>query len=168
VHKGAAVLKEAMARVKARNLQLTVVDYGLSKGEERVLDWGGLDVRFTGPRPIAEMADFYRSMDILLAPSIWPESFGLVTREALSAGVWVIATAVGALAEPIEPGVNGSVIPARDSAALAEAIDFAASPDGAAARAGWRVQAGIWLKELPRTDNIATLHKRYGELIYVQ
>ena len=168
VHKGAAVLKEAMARVKARNLQLTVVDYGLSKGEERALDWGGIDVRFTGPRPIAEMADFYRSMDILLAPSIWPESFGLVTREALSAGVWVIATAVGALAEPIEPGVNGSVIPARDSAALAEAIDFAASPDGAAARAGWRVQAGIWLKELPRTDNIATLHKRYGELIYVQ
>jgi glycosyltransferase involved in cell wall biosynthesis len=168
VHKGAAVLKEALASVKARNLELTIIDYGLGKGEVRKLEWGGLDVCFTGPRALGEMAEFYGSLDVLLAPSIWPESFGLVTREALSAGVWVIGSDVGALAEPIEQGVNGSVIPARDPRALAEAIEFAASPAGAAARAGWRAQAGIWLRELPRSDNLATLHRHYGELTKAQ
>ena len=48
-----------------------------------------------------EMNQFYASQDVLVAPSIWPESFGLVTREALSAGLWVIASDSGALAEPL-------------------------------------------------------------------
>ena len=48
-----------------------------------------------------KMPIFYSNHDVLIAPSIWPESFGLVTREALSAGLWVIASDAGALAEPI-------------------------------------------------------------------
>ena len=48
------------------------------------------------------MAHFYAEQDVLIAPSIWPESFGLVTREALSAGLWVIASDAGALAVPIQ------------------------------------------------------------------
>jgi glycosyltransferase involved in cell wall biosynthesis len=56
------------------------------------------------------MQTFYTSQDVLIAPSIWPESFGLVTREALAAGLWVIASQAGALAEPIEHDVNGFVV----------------------------------------------------------
>ena len=168
VHKGAAVVREAVARVKTRDLELTVIDYGLGRQEEHIIDWGGIDVCFKGPRGLGEMGDFYASMDVLLAPSIWPESFGLVTREALSAGVWVIATDIGALAEPIEQGVNGAIVPARDAQALADALDYAASLEGTAARMGWRSQAGIWLKELPPNDNLATLHARYGESINAQ
>jgi glycosyltransferase involved in cell wall biosynthesis len=56
------------------------------------------------------MQTFYTSQDVLIAPSIWPESFGLVTREALAAGLWVIASQAGALAEPIEHAVNGLVV----------------------------------------------------------
>jgi len=167
VHKGAAVVREAMARLREKNIELTIVDYGLGKGETRRTMWGGMEVCFVGPRALDEMANFYASIDVLLAPSIWPESFGLVSREALSAGLWVIGTDVGALSEPIEQGVNGAVIPARDPQALADAIDFAASPEGTVARAGWRAQAGIWLKELPKTDNLATLHARYGEFRHV-
>ena len=64
--------------------------------------WGEVDVRFIAPLPLAEMQEFYQSIEVLIAPSIWPESFGLVTREALSAGVWVIAAESGALAEPVQ------------------------------------------------------------------
>jgi glycosyltransferase involved in cell wall biosynthesis len=59
---------------------------------------------------MAEMQTLYTSQDVLIAPSIWPESFGLVTREALAAGLWVIASRAGALAEPIEHAVNGLVV----------------------------------------------------------
>ena len=71
-----------------------------------------------------KMPEFYSEQDVLLAPSIWPESFGLVTREALSAGLWVIASDAGALAEPIlnTPEKNGTVIQPNNLEDLVSAI----------------------------------------------
>ena len=56
------------------------------------------------------MHEFYAQQDVLLAPSLWPEPFGLVTREALSAGLWVLASDRGAIGEEVSHGVNGWVI----------------------------------------------------------
>ena len=71
-----------------------------------------------------EMHKFYASQDILVAPSIWPESFGLVTREALSAGLWVIASNSGALAEPLlkSERPQGTVIRPNNLDDLVQAI----------------------------------------------
>ena len=67
---------------------------------------------------------FYSDQDVLIAPSIWPESFGLVTREALSAGLWVIASDAGALAEPIlnTQEKKGSVIQPNNLSDLVQAL----------------------------------------------
>jgi glycosyltransferase involved in cell wall biosynthesis len=164
VHKGAGVLLEACRMIKAGNIKLTIVDHALPPGESHDVEWGAIAVRFVAPRPLAEMEDFYRSIDVLIAPSIWPESFGLVTREALTAGVWVIAAESGALAEPVQEGINGSVVPPRDAKALAEAIERAASPDGRAARRRWREDAleGRGLAQPP--DNADALHRIYSEI----
>ena len=45
--------------------------------------------------------------DVLVVPSICEETFSLVTREALQAGLPVIAARRGALPEVIQDGVNG-------------------------------------------------------------
>ena len=73
---------------------------------------------------MAMMSQFYASQDVLIAPSIWPESFGLVTREALSAGLWVIASEAGALADPIRDSAApvGTIVPPNDLDALVAAI----------------------------------------------
>ena len=55
----------------------------------------------------ADMIEFYRQIDVLIAPSMWPESFGLITREAALAGLWVVASDAGGLAEHIDHGKNG-------------------------------------------------------------
>ena len=55
------------------------------------------------------MPQFYSNIDVLVAPSVWAESFGLITREAVLAGVWVVASNKGGLAEDITPGINGDV-----------------------------------------------------------
>jgi len=68
------------------------------------------------------MQSFYASQEVLIAPSIWPESFGLVTREALAAGLWVIASRAGALAEPIQHGVNGLAVEPGSIAGLQAAL----------------------------------------------
>ena len=93
LHKGYHLMRRAVhALPPGLGLVFTVVDHRLaSRTEHYTATWNGYDVRFIAPIPMAMMSQFYASQDVLIAPSIWPESFGLVTREALSAGLWVIA-----------------------------------------------------------------------------
>lgn len=53
------------------------------------------------------LADFYRSARILVVPSIWYETFGIVAAEAMSHGVPVVASRFGALQYTIKDGVSG-------------------------------------------------------------
>ena len=124
VHKGYAIFRAAVQQAglgaKAR---ITVIDHRLDEGDPSYsLQWGGTPVRFCASIPMAKMNGFYASQDVLVAPSIWPESFGLVTREALQLGLWVIASDIGALAEPIRNGVNGRKVEARNIQHLSKAL----------------------------------------------
>ena len=87
------------------------------------MQWGETSVCVIPPVPMAAMAAFYAEQDVLLAPSIWPESYGLVSREALSAGLWVVASDIGAMADPIRHGENGHRVPAGDASALAAVLE---------------------------------------------
>jgi glycosyltransferase involved in cell wall biosynthesis len=86
---------------------------------------------------------FYRSIDVLVVPSIWAEPFGYVCIEALSYGIPVIVARSGALAEIVEPGKSGLVFKAGDHQALAACLRKLAGDrdlvrnlhEGAAARA---------------------------------
>ena len=53
------------------------------------------------------MVNLYQKIDVLFAPSLWPESYGLVTREAAASGCWVVASSLGGIGEGIIHGVNG-------------------------------------------------------------
>jgi glycosyltransferase involved in cell wall biosynthesis len=60
--------------------------------------------------PAEDMSELYSEIDVLVATSTWPESFGLVSREALSLNKWVIATDLGAMSEDIINNKNGTII----------------------------------------------------------
>jgi glycosyltransferase involved in cell wall biosynthesis len=76
-------------------------------------------VIFHGATP--DPAPLYRAADFAVVPSHW-ESFGLSAAEAMSSGLAVVASAVGGLTDYVVDGVNGLLVPARDPAALAVAI----------------------------------------------
>ena len=59
--------------------------------------------------------------DVVLVPS-HEEAFGLVAAEAIAAGRWVVARAVGGLPEVIEDGVNGTLVRDGDFAAALAAV----------------------------------------------
>jgi glycosyltransferase involved in cell wall biosynthesis len=63
----------------------------------------------------ATMDAFFESIDVLLFPTQWKESFGLTIREALVRNVWVITTDAGGVVEDIEVGNNGYIIPLSDT-----------------------------------------------------
>lgn len=62
----------------------------------------------------------FSRIDLLVVPSVVPESFGLVVAEAMSARVPVIVSNAGALPEVL--GAEDDVFPAGDPSALASAI----------------------------------------------
>ena len=67
--------------------------------------------------------EFFGSVDVLLFPSQWKESYGLTVREAMLRGVWPIVTDGGGTVENIIPGRNGTVVPLDGGhLELAEAI----------------------------------------------
>ena len=124
-HKGYYVLVTAAESLPPNlGIEFTVVDHSLiSSADNYQSKWGEYQVNFVAKIKMTDMAEFYSSQDILLAPSIWPESFGLVTREALSAGLFVIASDIGALAEPIlDDNSNGIKIKPGSPDQLRDAI----------------------------------------------
>lgn len=70
--------------------------------------------------PVHEMPDFYRVLDLFVAPQRW-EGFGLTPLEAMACAVPCIATTVGAFPELIAPE-TGALIAPQDTAAMTEAI----------------------------------------------
>jgi glycosyltransferase involved in cell wall biosynthesis len=81
---------------------------------------GGLrgKVVFEGWRD--DLDDWLAAMDVLLVPSV-VESFGRAALDGMAAGTPVVAAAVGGLAEIVEDGVSGLLVPGRSPEKMAEA-----------------------------------------------
>ncbi len=85
-------------------------------------------VRFAGYTPVEQTVFYYALATVFVLPSVTvpagKETWGLVVNEAMNQGTPVITTdAVGAAAGGlVQDGVNGFVVPERDSAALAQAL----------------------------------------------
>lgn len=65
------------------------------------------DATFVMTKSPAELAEFYRGARILVVPSLWAETFGIVAAEAMSHGIPVVASRIGALQETVRDGETG-------------------------------------------------------------
>lgn len=78
------------------------------------------NVSFMGHRQ--DVPDVLSRVDILVAPSVEPESFGRVILEAQAASVPVVATQTGGFVEIIDQQQTGLLVPPKDVDALALAV----------------------------------------------
>lgn len=121
--KGFIYLLKALTMVKS-DVRLIVVDGGAPhrKITNRVIDLLGIRDRifFAGTASNDELVKLYSQSSAAIVPSVY-EGFGFPAGEAMACGVPVISSDGGALPEVV--GDAGIVVPARDSAALAGAID---------------------------------------------
>ncbi len=124
--KGLDLLISAFSRLPDENIELAI--YGREDVEphytRHIHDIARKDLRikFMGAFPAAKKQEIYDQIDIVVIPSITHETFSFVAREALSAGVPVIASAMGALKEIINSEKNGYLFPAKNVAALSKII----------------------------------------------
>lgn len=121
-HKGAFLIEAALRQGEYSNLHMTMIDGRLHTGQKIQTFWGSTPVTLCGPYPQNRISDLYEELDVLLAPSLWPESYGLVAREAASCGIWVVASTMGAIGEGIKDGENGFLIDVSHPGPLKEAL----------------------------------------------
>ncbi len=79
-------------------------------------------VHHMGSIPHARVPDALRSIDVLVAPSIWLENSPLVIREALAAGIPVVTSDIGGMAELVRHGENGLLFAAGSVSGLRAAL----------------------------------------------
>jgi glycosyltransferase involved in cell wall biosynthesis len=102
------VLGDGSERERVRH---TVVDLGLEK-----------HVELCGEVSSEEVASRLRGSDALVLPSL-DEGLPTVILEAMASGIPVVASDCGGVREAITDGVEGFVVPPRDSGALTRALE---------------------------------------------
>jgi len=130
--KGLEYLIEAFQEIHARYPQHVLVlaggeldyqrDYALSLHEQ--VRQRGLEgrIRFTSFINGDEIERLFAHCEFVVLPYTYSISSSLPLSFAMQYGKPVIATRLGTLAEEVEDGVTGLLVPARDSAALSEAM----------------------------------------------
>lgn len=123
-HKGVDVLIDAVDRLVPELVDLTVYGYGEPDSPylATLLGRARDNLRFAGRYDNQRLPEILTGLDVIVIPSLWHETFSIVAREALLAGVPVVASDLGALPEVIRDGKTGVLFPAGNSGALAEVL----------------------------------------------
>jgi glycosyltransferase involved in cell wall biosynthesis len=123
--KNFAMLVEAAAVLQERQPDFCVLVAG--EGELRGslqarIDDLGLSGRMRLLGNVTDLGDLMQAADLFVLPSLW-EGLPLVLLEALAAGLPVIATRIRGVAEVIQDGTQGRLVPAGDSKTLAAVLE---------------------------------------------
>lgn len=110
LEKGGDLIYKTLCLREFDNLRFVLVDHTMPRGQSRSELWGRNLVSIVGKYEQSNIGELYEQLNVILAPSICVESFGLVVREAISIGRWVVVSDRGALSEKVNQGVNGYVV----------------------------------------------------------
>lgn len=100
--------------------------YGRRTMPDHALAGFGSSVVFHGNVPMGELSEAYQRASMLVFPTLC-DGFGLVVGEAFAHGLPVITTPNAGAADLIVEGRNGFLVPAGDSDALAERMEWCMS-----------------------------------------
>ncbi len=119
--KGLSILLRAFEALRDHvPATLTLVGASSEEVAHMTLDDRGIRAlgKVSESRKLAELA----RADVLCAPSLGGESFGMVITEGLAAGTPVLASDIPGYRDVLRDGIDGQLVPAGDPLALAEAM----------------------------------------------
>jgi len=128
--KGLRVLLEAFARLRARVPESSLVIAGASRRQvvEEARTGFGTSLDLTGVEALGWVADEEKvaqlgEAEVLCAPSLAAESFGIVLAEGMAAGVPVVASDLPGYRAVLRDGAAGRLVPPGDPDALSGALE---------------------------------------------
>ncbi len=159
-HKGLRVLLEAYEGLPEHaRPPLLLIGTRQADTPERFPE--GVSVIYDAPH--AAVLAAYDGAVVGVVPSLWAEPFGQVAVEAMARGLPVVASVHGALADIVDHGETGLLVPPGDAVALRQALRALLADPALRARMG---QAG---RRRARQFALSTVTTRveaaYGELL---
>ncbi|HEX5896054.1 MAG TPA: glycosyltransferase family 4 protein, partial [Thermoleophilaceae bacterium] len=127
--KGLPVLLRAFEALRAVDVpaRLTVAGPTAEEVEPLLLDPEGIEI--AGQVDDAEKWRLLGAADLLCAPSLGGESFGMVLTEAFAEGTPVVASDIAGYRDVVRNGADGVLVPRGDATAMAVALrDLAIDP----------------------------------------
>lgn len=125
-----------------RDLPLKLIGGGLEADTMRQLiqQYRLENVEFLGPRPRHEVFTALQQARVLVFPSEWYETFGMVLIEAFACGVPVIASRLGAMSDIVTDRQTGLLFQPGDAMDLAAQVRWAIEHPAALAAMGLRAR----------------------------
>ncbi|HQY46113.1 MAG TPA: glycosyltransferase [Usitatibacteraceae bacterium] len=122
--KGHRYLFEAFAGLADRQARLVVVGDGPQREAlEALAKELAIEPRVTFAGNREDVAPWLRALDLFCLPSYANEGVPQALMQAMASGLPVISTPVGSIAEIVEDGVSGVLVPPEDANALRAAIE---------------------------------------------
>jgi len=141
------LLIEAVAGIEDPSIILLVVGGGYGEPEYRAQTRRlGVEDRviFAGPKsPYGDLPDHYRLGDVLVLPSTYSESFGLVVLEAMASGIPPVVSSLPGPSSLVQDGEDGLVVSAGDVVDLKRKILLLAGNAGNRKRMGDRAREKV-------------------------
>jgi glycosyltransferase involved in cell wall biosynthesis len=172
-YKGHAVLLDAVRLLRARLPALRVVVVGdgeLRRSLEARIARDGLRevVELRGALPHQEIPVVLGGATALVLPSVTSrdgqmEGIPVALMEAMAAGVPVVATRLSGIPELVRDGESGLLVPERDPAALAAAMERLAADPALAARLAEGGRRAV-REGFHRAGNVARLARLFAEV----
>jgi phosphatidylinositol alpha-mannosyltransferase len=165
--KGLPVLLRAFAELRRRQPHVTLTIMGAtrrqiveqsSSGPEREIDLAGVEA--LGWVTDGEKVEQLAQAELICAPSLAAESFGIVLIEAMAAGVPVVASDLPGYRSVLGDGAIGRLVPPNEPLPLADALEEVLGDPAQRARMTKAGQAAVdelsWSKV---TDQILTAYE---------
>jgi glycosyltransferase involved in cell wall biosynthesis len=163
--KGFRTLLAAWRRLRA-DVPLKIVGDGPLLEELRDASRSMRGVEWVGRAPPDEVRRLMQRAQVLVVPSVWYETFGMVVIEAFAAGLPVVAARHGALAELVEHGRTGVHFEPGNASELAAAVDGIVSRPGELAALRRNARAEFEAKYDPARNHTA-LMRTYARALEV-
>jgi phosphatidylinositol alpha-mannosyltransferase len=120
--KGLPILLRAFEALRAAGVdaRLTVAGAAEAEVEPLLLDPEGVEI--AGRVSDEEKWELLGRADLLVAPSLGGESFGMVLTEAFASSTPVVASDIAGYRDVLRDGVDGELVPMGDAVALGETL----------------------------------------------
>ena len=148
--------------------RLRVIGSGSQESLVRAAAEDHRHITLDGMRDRVGVREAMRSADVFVLPTQhdgeWREAAGLVTLEAQACGVPVVVYASGGAPEMLDDGVTGTVVPERDTRALAGAVGELLRLTPQERRSMSRAARDFTVERRSLRGSAIELQRRYAEL----
>ncbi|MBC7228164.1 MAG: glycosyltransferase family 4 protein [Thermoflexales bacterium] len=159
--KGVHTLVEAFAGVQGSAELWIAGDESVEPGYVTHLrTLAGPNVRFLGRLSREEVWKTLAQVDVVVVPSLWYETYSFLISEAFAAGLPVLASRLGALADRVRDSVDGLLLPPGDVPAWRAAIQRLIDEPDLLARLRANVRPPMTMEE-----HVAHLEALYAQIV---